>query len=265
MKKIFIDAGHGGNDSGAVAYGLQEKDITLALALKTRKYLQKLFSGHDIMLSRTTDETRSLVQRTSAANAWKADFLVSIHINAGGGTGFESFMYNGSFTNKKRTKNMQKILHDAILAESGFVNRGLKEQNFHMVRASYMPAVLTENGFIDNKEDAKRLKSDVFLDKCAKGHAIGIGEVLKLPQKESSTTDSMYRVVTGSFKDIANAKEQAQLIKRQGFQSFIDPFSAKGETYYRVVTGSFKHQTNAKKRMSLLESSGFDSFIVKYS
>ncbi len=263
MKRIFIDAGHGGKDSGAVAHGLKEKDLTLALALKTRTYLRNVFTGHEIMLSRTKDKPRTLAQRTNAANAWHADFLVSIHINAGGGTGFESFMYNGSFKNKAQTAHIQKMLHEEILSETGFVNRGLKEQNFHMVRSSHMPAVLTENGFIDRLEDATLLKSEAFLKKCAKGHAIGIGRILNLPRKNFSTKESMYRVVTGSFTNHEYAKEQMRLIKQKGFSSFIDPFSSKGETYYRVVTGSFKNKNNAKRRMSALKASGFDSFIVR--
>lgn len=264
MKRIFIDAGHGGSDSGAVGHGLQEKNLTLILARYTRDYLRDHFTGYEVKLSRRKDETLSLGERTNAANRWKADILVSIHINAGGGTGFESFIYSGSFRGKIQTRGMQKTLHDAIVAETGFVNRGLKEQNFHMVRASQMPAILTESGFIDRLEDAKLLQSDAFLKRIAKGHAVGIARILQLTSKgTSSASGGMYRVVTGSFTNFIYAKEQMRLLEKKGFVSFIDSFASRSETYYRVVTGSFKELGNAKKRMATLEQAGFASFIVR--
>lgn len=262
MKKVFIDAGHGGNDPGASGYGLKEKDITLAIARQTKNYLDKMFSGVDVKVSRMKDRSVTLKERTNAANAWGANLLVSIHVNAGGGRGFESYMYNGAFKGKEKTREIQKVLHEAILTETGFVNRGMKEQNFHMVRASQMPAVLTENGFIDRKEDAVLLKSAAFLNKIAKGHAVGIAEILRLPKRQGIVSQVMYRVVTGSFENYAYAKEQVQLLAKKDIEAFIDPHTSREKMYYRVVTGSFQELANAKKRMSILESYGFDSFIV---
>lgn len=68
-------------------------------------------------MSRTTDKTVSLRERTNMANAWRADFFLSIHINAGGGTGFESFqlVHKGSNT----TMLVQKAVHSAVLSASG--------------------------------------------------------------------------------------------------------------------------------------------------
>lgn len=262
MKKVFIDAGHGGNDPGASGYGLKEKDITLAIARQTKNYLEKMFSGVDVKMSRMKDRSVTLKERTNAANAWGANMLVSIHVNAGGGRGFETYMYNGAFKGKEKTREMQKALHEAILAETGFVNRGMKEQNFHMVRASQMPAVLTENGFIDRKEDANLLQSTAFLDKIAKGHAVGIANIIRLPKKQGIVSQVMYRVVTGSFENYVNAKERVQSLAKKDMEAFIDPYTSRGKTYYRVVTGSFQKLSNAKTRVSLLESYGFDSFIV---
>src|SRR5690625_1701616 len=95
LAKIFLDPGHGGNDSGAVGNGLQEKNVVLDIAKRTQKYLNDNFTGHQIILSRTNDKTLSLSQRTNMANSWGADIFVSIHINAGGGTGYEDFIYSG--------------------------------------------------------------------------------------------------------------------------------------------------------------------------
>lgn len=92
MAKIFIDPGHGGTDPGAVGNGLQERNVNLQIALRVRDIL---LNEYDNVTSRTGDQTVSLGQRTNAANSWGADYFLSIHINAGGGTGFESFIYPG--------------------------------------------------------------------------------------------------------------------------------------------------------------------------
>jgi len=88
MVKVFIDPGHGGIDSGATGNGLTEKNVTLQIALAVRKYLRE-YKDVSIKMSRTANKTVTLQQRTNAANNWGADLFLSIHINAGGGTGFE--------------------------------------------------------------------------------------------------------------------------------------------------------------------------------
>lgn len=261
MKKIFIDPGHGGSDPGAVANGLREKDVTLKLALKVRNLLRENYSGHSIKMSRTTDKTVSLRERTNIANTWGADYLLSIHINAGGGTGFESFIYNGSFRNKARTRELRSKIHKEIMAGLDFRDRGKKEANFHMLRESQMPAMLTENGFIDHSADAKKLKSDSFLMTIAKGHALGLAKALHLKKK---SIELYFRVVTGSFKYQANANKRVRELRSVGFNSFITTIRHQGELFYRVVTGSFKERANAEKRMKELKEKGFPSFLDIY-
>ncbi|MBY7144799.1 N-acetylmuramoyl-L-alanine amidase [Virgibacillus sp. NKC19-3] len=183
--RIFIDPGHGGSDTGASANGLQEKDITLDIALKTRDMLNEQYSGHTIQLSRTSDVTKSLDARTNEANNWGANFFVSIHINAGEATGYESYIWNGNYDNdnKERTDAIRNTIHNEIVEQTGFTDRGAKESDLHVLRESSSPAILTENGFIDNAEDADKLKNDAFLEEIAQGHADGIAKALGLPAK----------------------------------------------------------------------------------
>src|SRR5699024_10168586 len=224
MKKIYIDAGHGGADPGASGNGLVEKDLSLAISHMIATYIQSNFSGVEVMFSRKTDQAVSLTERTRAANIWGADLLLSIHINAGGGTGFESYVYNGSFKGKEQTRKMQRLLHKEVITETCFRDRGMKEQNFHMVRASNCPAILTESGFIDHIHDANLLRSNSFLEKIAVGHGKGVARILGLKKKAAPKKGVMYRVVTGSFENYAYAKEQVRVLKERGFDSFIEPF-----------------------------------------
>ncbi|WP_270577986.1 N-acetylmuramoyl-L-alanine amidase family protein [Caldibacillus thermoamylovorans] len=186
MVKIFIDPGHGGSDPGAVANGLKEKDLTLAICKKIRDKLAN-YEGVQVKLSRESDTSLSLKQRTDMANAWGADYLISVHINAGGGTGFESYTYNASYNGKQETNRKRSILHAEIMRQlNGVRDRGMKEANLHMVRESRMESVLTENLFIDNVNDATLLKQDNFLDKIAQGHVNGLAVIFGLKQKAQS-------------------------------------------------------------------------------
>lgn len=181
--RIFIDPGHGGSDIGATGNGLQEKDVTLDIALKTRDILNENYGRNTIKLSRTSDVTRTLDERTDMANQWGANFFVSIHINSGGGTGYESYTFDGNYADKERTNAIRKSIHDEMVRQTGYTDRGKKEENFHILRESESPAILTENGFIDNATDADKLKDDAFIDKIAQSHADGIAKALGLPEK----------------------------------------------------------------------------------
>lgn len=104
MKEAWIDAGHGGGDAGAVANGLQEKNIALTVSLGIQKRLEEKYEEIKVHLSRSTDVFLELSDRTMTTNKAGADIWVSIHCNAGGGAGgfetFRSFTAKWSFTLK---------------------------------------------------------------------------------------------------------------------------------------------------------------------
>lgn len=180
MVKIFIDPGHGGTDSGAAANGLLEKNITLQIALFLRDMLISEYDGVSVRLSRSIDQSVTLSQRTNAANSWGADYFVSIHINAGGGTGFESYVYPGV---SAPTTTYRNALHDEIVRSVDFADRGKKTANFHVLRETSMSAILTENGFIDTVADANKLRNATFLQGIARAHATGLEKALQLKKK----------------------------------------------------------------------------------
>jgi N-acetylmuramoyl-L-alanine amidase len=225
-----IDPGHGGHDPGAVANGLREKDLTLKIALYTRDYIHELYEGAKVYLTREKDVFVSLNERAAFANRLNADHFCSIHINAGGGRGFESYIYSGSYTSKQKTQALRNVLHDTIVAETRFANRGKKEANLAVLRETKMPAVLTENGFIDNKDDADFLKSDANLRKIALAHAHGLAKAhgwkpkAKPAPKPSTEGKVFYRVVAGSFVERENAERRVKELKAKGIESFIDEY-----------------------------------------
>lgn len=211
MVKIFIDPGHGGNDPGAVGNGLREKDVVLDISKRIEAKLKE-YEGVETKLSRTDDRTLSLKQRTDDANSWGADYLASIHVNAfnGSANGYKDFIFNGNVPSS--TVARQNIMHEEIRKETSFFNnRGKKRANFHMLRESRMDAILTENGFIDNKADADRLKQPSTLDAIAQGHVNGFVKIFGL--KKKPTNDPIYRVIVDG-KQIFALREKENIIRQ---------------------------------------------------
>src|SRR3954447_20335715 len=82
LKKIIIDAGHGGHDTGAGGRYSKEKDISLQVAVKLAKLLQDQMSDVDVVLTRTSDIYQSPPTKASIANNNKGDLFISIHCNS---------------------------------------------------------------------------------------------------------------------------------------------------------------------------------------
>lgn len=82
LKKVVIDAGHGGHDSGANSKNLQEKEVTLSVALKLGKLIESNCHDVEVIYTRKTDVFVPLDERTEIANKAEADLFISIHVNA---------------------------------------------------------------------------------------------------------------------------------------------------------------------------------------
>jgi len=225
MVRIVLDAGHGGNDPGAVANGLKEKDLTLTIVKHIGRLLGE-YEGVEVHYTRTDDRFLELSERAAIANKLNADYFISVHINAGGGTGFESYIYNGGVS--QATIAYQNVIHEEIMRAIGNVrDRGKKRANYAVLRETKMPAILTENLFIDNANDAAKLKSEQFLLQIAHGHVQGIVKVFGLkkktkPQPEQKPSDGkLYRVQVGAFADRKNAERLVEELKQKGYPVYI--------------------------------------------
>jgi N-acetylmuramoyl-L-alanine amidase len=227
--KIFIDAGHGGSDSGAVGNGLQEKNLTLDICQRIAAGL-KSYENVEVIMSRTADTFPSLADRTNEANAAKADIFLSVHINSGANTarGFESHIYT---TADAGTKAYQNVMHEEIFnaayKAAGEPDRGKKQSNFHVLRESNMKAILTENLFISNSADAKNLADADFRQKIAQGHINGLEKFLGLkksaqpPPTTDKPTGILWKVQVGAFEDEKAARALAADLSKQGYRPFV--------------------------------------------
>lgn len=211
---LCIDPGHGGYDPGAVGNGLKEKDLTLDICLKLKSLLE--YNGITSILTREADYAPGhlnnlngeLSARVKIAEAAKADLFVSVHINAGGGTGVEVLI---SGTGGRAETAANKVL-PYLVQVGGWRNRGVKTQNVFVLRETSMPAILTENGFIDHVTDALKLKDSNFRQSLAVAHAKGIcdyfGVQYKEPVSVQPTPNVMYRVILDGVQTMALSSQE---------------------------------------------------------
>ncbi len=177
QKVVFIDPGHGGYDSGASGNGLREKDITLDISKRVAAQLRA--TGYIAIMSRDNDRYVSLANRTKHANSMGADIFVSVHVNAGGGTGIETWMMNKG-PEPGKSKVLADNLQKEMINQTKTTSRGVKDGNLHVNRESKMPSALVEVGFIDRKTDADKLKQASYKEKLARGIVNGIKKYFQI-------------------------------------------------------------------------------------
>jgi len=185
MTQVFLDPGHGAHDSGAQGNGLQEKNAVLNIAKAIRNKLMA-YDNVEVRLSREYDTYLGLSERANMANNWGADIFISIHQNAANGraNGYEDYIHS-SIGPSSATSRYQSIIHDSVYnsirALGNTPDRGTKSANFAVLRETTMPAVLTENLFIDsNGVDGRIITGNNFIDTVAQGHVNGIANIFNL-------------------------------------------------------------------------------------
>lgn len=201
VRRVIVDAGHGGHDTGAIGPGgTREKDVALAIARKLAARLEQ--SGLEVILTRDDDTFVKLEDRTRFANRQKGDLFISVHCNAGPSKtlrGIETYTLNTSSnryairlaarensTTERGVGDLQYILADlatkantgesAHLAQrvqralvrnlsssyQGVKDLGTKEALFFVLLGAKMPSILVETSFLSHPEEEERLASDDY-------------------------------------------------------------------------------------------------------
>ena len=217
FRRVVIDPGHGGHDTGTVgADGTEEKDVALAISKRLRAVLTE--QGLEVVLTRDTDRFVRLEDRARLANAAKGDLFISVHCNSLPQRhirGIETYTLNlasdryairlaarENATSEKGMSDLRFLLADlatranteesvrlATQVQAGLVTRltpkdkkmrdlGTKEALFYVLLGTKMPAILVETGFLSNPEEEKRLASAGYQDEVARAIAAGVQEFL---------------------------------------------------------------------------------------
>jgi N-acetylmuramoyl-L-alanine amidase len=275
MFKLYIDPGHGGNDPGATANGLQEKDLTLDIATRIRNILANEYDKVAVKMSRSNDTYLTLSQRTDEANAWNADYFLSVHVNAfnGSANGYEDYIYD-ELSNGSRTADIQKIMHDEVMKVNDLYDRGAKKANFHVLRESAMSSLLTENGFIDNDHDAAKLSDSNWRERVARGHVNGLARAFDLKhiaqaQSLEPSDNKEYRLITGTWTKASGIVNATKMLRDAGYGMLLYEVAEGNESYqivdpdYRLMTGTYTGKNVAEaKAQELQEKFGWNIYVI---
>jgi N-acetylmuramoyl-L-alanine amidase len=181
---VVLDAGHGGKESGAIGFGVQEKDINLAITLMAGKILED--NGVNVSYTRSDDSYLTLTERAEYANNLNAALFVCIHNNS-----FTSPEAHGTETyyyapisdleliwQKEERARLAESIQNQLVKTLGRTNRGVKQSNYTVLVKTKMPSALTEVSFISNPTENELLCDKNYQERAAEAIAQGILEYL---------------------------------------------------------------------------------------
>lgn len=208
---VVLDAGHGGIDFGTSYKNLNEKELTFKIVKYVEGYLKD--GSYTVVLTRNEDKLIPLQQIGNIANDAKADVFVSIHVNSLDDInykGITAYYYDGKGYETDERIKLSQTIENQILKNDGWENKGLKREDFAVLRYTKMPSTLIECGFITNEEDRARLSKDEVLKKLAKNISDGIIKYVDENGKNGHTENSedytRFMVKEKSTKDNINKK-----------------------------------------------------------
>jgi N-acetylmuramoyl-L-alanine amidase len=214
VRRIVIDAGHGGHDSGTVGPGgLEEKDVALDVALRLGRLLRQRLNA-DVIYTRSTDRFVPLEERTALANRAHADLFLSIHANSSaepGARGVETYFLNFTASpaalavaarenavsdrsvyelsdlvrritlsdkideSREFAEDVQQSLYSGLSAGNpGLKDRGVKQAPFVVLIGAHMPSILAEISFLTNPTDASELAQPAYRERLAEALYRGV-------------------------------------------------------------------------------------------
>lgn len=177
---VFIDAGHGGIDSGANYEEYREDEINLSIAFKLKEKLE--FFGYEVIMSRTEDEDLATTEkysklsdidaRVNMVNESDADLMISIHCNF-----IKQDVWRGAqtFYANENSKKLAKSIQDNMVSMLGNTDRVHKKVDYiYLLNKIEIPGVVLESGFISNKEERELLGNTDYQDKIAEGLLVSV-------------------------------------------------------------------------------------------
>ncbi len=185
-RKITIDPGHGGSDSGAIGpTGVMEKSVTLRVAQELKRLL--VAEGATVYMTRDRDtevspkgskatDIEELQARCDIPNKNGSDIFVSIHMDSfsnGAAKGTTGYYYS---LGSKRSRELADKIRSGVIDQIGTQSRGTQSCNFYVVKHTDMPATLVEVAFISNKSEEQLMNSEEGIKKAAQGIADGIAD-----------------------------------------------------------------------------------------
>ncbi len=247
MAKICFIVGHGKSESGSYDSGAVSRDgkyHEFRIAREIAKYAADYFNANytdeaDVM---NYNGDLYLTERIKKVNAADYDFVAEIHLNAGGGTGVETYYYHGSRKAQNYADRICDYIADALELEQR-ANYGddrafdtdkdggdktklgkSGKDYFGIIRDTKPCAVLVETVFIDTASDLNRVKTEEGQKKCGEAIAKAVAVARGLKKKETvkpAESDKLYRVQVGAYSLKPNAEAMKAKLEKLGINAIV--------------------------------------------
>lgn len=172
-KRIVIDPGHGGNDSGTIGVsGTLEKDLTLKTA--NLLYNKLRAAGANVYMTRTSDTYVSLASRVATSHYQNADAFISIHYDS-----IDDSSVRGMTTYYYRNNTLANELHSNVISRTNLKNRDVRYGNYYVLRENRQPSALVELGYLSNPSEEILVTSEQYQHAVADGLYEGLAKYLK--------------------------------------------------------------------------------------
>jgi len=182
-KKILLDPGHGGKDSGCISYsGKYEKFVNLTVATKLKNKLETL--GATVYMTRTDDTYIHNIERGKMADRLGVDILLSIHHNSLGSAkpdfyGLSTYYNTINYKDKKHGYDFAEALYLNAITLNGVYRDGIHDMNYQVLRETNTPAALIEIGFMSNPQEELNVNTESFQNLMVEKLANGIMDYFK--------------------------------------------------------------------------------------
>lgn len=282
MFRLALNAGHGFNTKGKRCLKAIDPNETREYVLNKRicdKIEQRLSAYREIEILRIDDGSEMPISaRAARANAFKADFYLAIHhnagINGGSGGGVEAYVY---LKTDEKTRLWQSRLYEAVIEKtklSGNRAQPLRSADLGECRQTAMPAVLLECGFIDSTADTPVILTDTFADGVAAACIEVIAELAGIALKNEGTaavksvSDTAQEVIAGRW---GNGAERKSRLAAAGYdvaavQSAVNRIlsgekpKSDDDIAREVIAGKWG---NGAERKARLTAAGYDAASVQ--
>ena len=200
-KVLVLDAGHGLNTAGKQTMN-GSKGIIKEWTMNNNvcNKIADILKDYDVTIYRTDDTTgktdTALTTRVSKCNGYNPDLFVSIHHNAGGGTGVEVYWHSQGTSEDKK---IASIVAPKLSAQTGMKNRGVKQAAFTVLTCK-ATAILVEGGFMDTQSDYEYICSETGQRAYAKAVADSVIEYLSLKKKTTTSSSNTTSSTSTTFK-----------------------------------------------------------------
>lgn len=177
---IILDPGHGGKDPGTVKGSVSEKSITLKVSTQVKQLLEN--AGAKVYMTRTGDTYPSLQDRVDFTQANYGEIFVSIHVNSAANAsaqGTETYYAISTGDMYQEDIDLATFVNNQIVNNLNMKNRGVKQEQYYVIRNMVIPSILVELGFLTNTEDHNKMTNDQYVKLFAESIYNGILQYYK--------------------------------------------------------------------------------------